>query len=236
MNPKLSFVEVCTGANPVGTVILMHGLGDQGWSYVPMVQHLQLDFAVRFICPDAPMQPVTINGGHVMPAWYDIKMVDIVREPDSKGIRESQAGIEELIAYENSRGIPSERIVLAGFSQGGAITLHAGTRHSRRLAGLIALSTYLPMPELLAIEASPANRDVPIAMAHGTQDPVVPFGRGEESAEHLRAAGYRVDFERYPMEHSICMEELEWMSVLLRKWLGGKASASTERRSSIILT
>jgi phospholipase/carboxylesterase len=237
MQPRLPFVELTTGANPIGTVIWLHGLGADGWDFVPLVKELPLPegMALRFIFPHAPHMPVTINGGHVMPAWYDIKLVDIVREPDMQGIRQSHAMIEELIAYENARGVATNRIVLAGFSQGGAITLHTGTRHAQRLAGLIALSTYLADSPSLVNEASAANRDVPILMVHGTRDPIVPHARGAESAKTLRDAGYNVRFDEYPMEHSVCMEEIESIAAYLHRWLGAGV-ASGQPKSSIILT
>ena len=172
----LQHIELNTGADPVGTIIWMHGLGADGWDFVPIVRELPLpdDLALRFIFPHAPVQPVTINNGMEMRAWYDIAMNDISRLPDEGGIRASQAAIERLIARERDRGIDSTRVVLAGFSQGGAIALQAGLRHANRLGGIVALSTYLPLEDSLDAEASSANRATPIFMGHGTDDPVLP--------------------------------------------------------------
>jgi phospholipase/carboxylesterase len=204
----LPFVELATGPNPLGTVIWLHGLGASGWDFVSLVNDLCLPPAVplRFIFPHAPEMPVTFYGSQIMPAWYDITLVDIVREPDVEGIKRSQAFIEDLIANENSRGISSEKIVIAGFSQGGAITLQTGLRYKERLAGLIALSTYLPMAETLASEASLANKTVPILMLHGTHDAVIPIAQGEESVAHLKSQGYKVQFESYSIEHVVGVE------------------------------
>lgn len=222
-SPKLlEQVELATGPAPSATVIWMHGLGADGYDFVPIVKELEinkqpgLESGVRFIFPHAAMRPVTINGGMMMRAWYDIKMVDLVRQEDEPGLRDSQAEIEKLIAREKQRGVPADRIVLAGFSQGGAITLQAGLRHPERLAGLMVLSSYLPLAASVAAEASPANRDVPIFMAHGVRDPVVQLARASDSRKQLEAAGYKVEWHDYPMEHSVCMEEVQAIS----KWLG----------------
>jgi phospholipase/carboxylesterase len=157
------------------------------------------------------MQPVSINNGHVMRAWYDVSFGDLEgksRQADEKGVRASQRAIEQLIAREEQRGIPGSSIVLAGFSQGGAIALHTGVRHARTLAGIMALSTYLPLAESLAQEAAAANRRTPIFMAHGTQDPVVPYAMGVTSRTFLERAGYAVEWHEYPMPHSVCLEEV----------------------------
>ncbi len=222
MTQLLPFVELVTGPNPKGSVIWLHGLGADGWDFVSLVKELYLPatLPLRFIFPHAPEIPVTINGGHVMPAWYDISMVDIVRQPDAIGIKRSQAAIEDLIAHEHSRGMTSDKITIAGFSQGGAITLQTGLRYKERLAGLIALSTYLPMAETLANEASAANKTVPILMVHGSRDPIVPFARGEESCAAMNAQGYKIQFESYPMEHSVCIEEIESIALFLRRTYG----------------
>jgi phospholipase/carboxylesterase len=165
--------------------------------------------SLRFIFPHAPMRAVTINGGNVMRAWYDIAMTDIARLPDERGIRESQAQVNVLIAREESRGVPASTILSAGFSQGGAIALQAALRHPKKLAGVMALSTYLTLADTLAAEASPANRDTPILMAHGTQDPVVPLKLAASSRDKLVELGWKVEWREYPMPHSVCMEEVE---------------------------
>ena len=208
---QLEQVEVTIGTEPKGTVIWMHGLGADGWDFVPIVKELPLPegLSLRFIFPHAPMRAVTINGGNVMRAWYDIAMTDIARLPDERGIRESQAQVNALIAREESRGVPADRIVLAGFSQGGAIALQAALRHPKKLAGVMALSTYLTLADTLAAEASPANRDTPILMAHGTQDPVVPLKLAASSRDKLVELGWKVEWREYPMPHSVCMEEVE---------------------------
>jgi len=224
----LPHVELATGADPAATVIWMNGLGDDGWDYVPIVRELPLpeDMALRFIFPHAPARSVTINNGMRMPAWYDIRMADIARLPDEAGIRESQAAIEKLIAREAGRGIESTRIVLAGFSQGGAIALQAGLRHANRLAGIVALSTYLTLEDSLQAEAAAANRATPIFMGHGTQDPVVPLQLAEGSRKVLEASGYEVEWHTWPMPHSVCAEEVEAIAAFLERALG-KAGAKS---------
>jgi phospholipase/carboxylesterase len=215
----LPHVELATGADPAGTVIWLHGLGADGWDFVPLVRELPLpaSLALRFIFPHAPSQPVTLNNGAVMPAWYDIAMTDIARRPDERGIRASQAMVEAFIAREKSRGIAAARIVLAGFSQGGAIALQAGLRHAERLGGIMALSTYLTLEESLAAEGSSANRATPVFMAHGTQDPVVPLSLAESSAAALRAHGYAVEWHTYPMPHSVSTEEVQSIAQFLKR-------------------
>jgi phospholipase/carboxylesterase len=233
----LEHIELATGAEPQGTVIWLHGLGADGWDFVPIVRELPLPegLQLRFIFPHAPVRPVTINNNYEMRAWYDIKMQDISRVPDEAGIRESQAHVESLIAREAQRGIPAEKIVLAGFSQGGAITLQAGLRHSARLAGLAALSTYLPLEESLDKEASAANKRTPIFMAHGSQDPVIPVQLADASRRTLEGLGYHVEWQVWPMPHSVCAEEVEALGEFLARVLGGGASRDDdEPRSSII--
>jgi phospholipase/carboxylesterase len=222
MTQLLEQVELVTGPTPTATVIWMHGLGADGYDFVPIVKELEVNTlpglagGVRFIFPHAPVRPVTINNGMAMRAWYDIKMIDLVRQEDDVGVRASQLEVEKLIAREKERGIPANRIVLAGFSQGGAITLQAGLRHAERLAGLMVLSSYLPLAGSVAAEASPANRNVPILMAHGTRDPVVQLLRATTSREQLEALGYKIEWHDYPMEHSVCLEEIQ----AVRAWLG----------------
>jgi phospholipase/carboxylesterase len=203
------------------SVIWLHGLGASGHDFEPLVPELGLpeSAAVRFVFPHAPPQPVTINGGLVMPAWYDIVSPDFTRQEDAAGIRRSQQHLERLIAREQERGVPASRIVLAGFSQGGAIALHTGLRCSQRLAGILALSAYLPLADTLNSEASPANRDVPIFMAHGLYDPIVPIELAQASCEYLRQAGYDPEWHAYAMEHTVCAEEIRDIGQWLRRIL-----------------
>jgi phospholipase/carboxylesterase len=230
----LPHVELATGADPKGTVIWLHGLGADGWDFVPLVHELPLpeDLPLRFIFPHAPVRPVTINNGYEMRAWYDIAMSDIARLPDEGGIRESQRMIEQLIARERGRGIESRHIVLAGFSQGGAIALQAGLRHRDRLGGIMALSTYLPLQDSLDAEAAPANRSTPIFMAHGTQDQVVPLLLADSSAKALKSHGYEVEWHTWPMPHSVCAEEVQAAADFLARIYG---TGSSTARSSILL-
>jgi phospholipase/carboxylesterase len=176
--------------------------------------------AVRFIFPHAPLRPVTINGGYVMRAWYDIGYQDLSLKEDENGVRESQLAVDQLIAREIGRGLPARRVVLAGFSQGGAIALHCGLRYPKRLAGVIALSTYLPLPDKVEAELSDANRDLPILMCHGTKDPVVPPRLAQASCSRLLTLGFPVEWHEYDMPHSVCPEEIdkigEWLKRLAR--------------------
>ena len=207
----LPAVEIETGGRPDAAVIWLHGLGDNGhgWSEVVPALRLPPTLAVRFLFPHAPVIPVTINNGYAMRAWYDIRENDFNNRADLAGVKRSQASVEALVANEEARGVMPSRIVLAGFSQGGAIALYAGLRHPQRLAGIVALSTYVIAPDALAGgEAGAANRDVPIFMAHGTQDPVVQFRWGEASRKALVAAGYRVEWHTYAMPHSAVPEEI----------------------------
>src|SRR6266446_4118101 len=201
----------------------MHGLGADGHDFEPIVAELELPetLALRFVFPHAPMRPVTINRGYVMRAWYDV--VGDGSE-DAAGIRASQAGVEALIAREKARGFPAARVVLAGFSQGGAMALHTGLRHAERLAGIMALSCSLPLADTVAAEGAPANRDVPIFMAHGTHDPMIPMARARRAYETLMGLGYRVEWHEYPMPHSVCAEEIADITV----WLG-KVFAAVRR-------
>ena len=203
-------LEITTGTDPTGTVIWLHGLGADGHDFAPIVPELGLPagMSVRFIFPHAPLLPVTINNGYVMPAWYDVRSLDLRQTEDEAGIRASQQQVEALIQLEESRGIPASRIVLAGFSQGGAIALHTGLRHEAPLAGVLALSTYLPLPHTLDTEASPTNAHLPIFMAHGTVDSVIPVEQGIASRNRLQDHSYRVEWREYPMAHSVCPEEI----------------------------
>jgi phospholipase/carboxylesterase len=200
-------------------VVWLHGLGADGHDFVPIVPELGLpgDAAVRFVFPHAPVRPVTINGGMQMRAWYDI--THDMRRQDEPGIRESARVAEGFIAREVAAGVPSNRIVLAGFSQGGAITLHAGLRHDQPLAGLLALSTYLPLPEQYAKEARPGRKDTPILMCHGTQDSMLPLQLGAWSRDVMQEGGYSVDWREYPMAHQVCVEEIADIGAWLRQRL-----------------
>ena len=218
----LPAIEIETAHAPDASVIWMHGLGDdgQGWSQVVPELRLPAGLRVRFLFPHAPVMPVTINQGYRMRAWYDVRAANITERADLDGVRGSQRQVEALIEREASRGVSPARIVLAGFSQGGAIALFAGLRHPQRLAGIIALSTYLVQPDLLLTEAASANRDVPIFMAHGTRDPVVQIAWGEASRRALEAGGWKVEWHDYPMEHSAVVEEIVAAGEFLARALG----------------
>src|SRR5262245_24826026 len=211
----LETVEVETGPSPEAAVIWLHGLGADGHDFEPIVPELELAKPVRFVFPHAPVRPVTINNGMRMRAWYDIFQFGGGPE-DEKGIRESQGLLEQMIAAEKARG--AKKIVLAGFSQGGAIVLQTGLRHAERLAGIMALSTYLPLHQKLG-EASAASREVPIFMAHGAYDDIIPLKRAEQSRDLLAKSGYLVDWRTYPMPHSVCPEEIGHISQFLLKTL-----------------
>lgn len=217
----------CVEIDPPGpiqrTVIWLHGLGADGHDFEPIVPELGIpaSLGVRFVFPHAPSIPVTINGGFVMPAWYDILAMDLRRRVDEAGVRASAERVTALITRENERGVASGRIVLAGFSQGGAIALHTALRHPERLAGLIALSTYLVCGESLDAERSEANRGLPVFQAHGTVDPMVPLANGREASERLAALGHPVAWHTYPMPHAVCAEEI----VAIGRWLRETAFA-----------
>jgi len=213
----LEAIEIETAPSPTRTVIVLHGLGDSGHGFAPVAEELDLSALgpVRFVLPHAPERPVTVNGGYVMRAWYDILGTDLARVEDEPGLRQSVTEIEALIARENARGIASSHIVLMGFSQGCAMTLLAGLRHRERLAGLAGLSGYLPLAATTAAERSEANRDVPLFLAHGTQDPVVHYPRGVASRDALAALGYAIEWHEYPMPHSVCAQEI----ADLNRWL-----------------
>jgi phospholipase/carboxylesterase len=217
---NLETLEIETGPRPAAAVIWLHGLGADGHDFEPIVPELRLPAAkpVRFIFPNAPQRPVTINGGMRMPAWYDILQLGGGPE-DEAGIRESQGWIEELIAAEVKRGIPHGKIVLAGFSQGGAIVLQTALRQRERLAGLMALSTYLPLSKFLEKERAAANSDLPVFMAHGSYDPMIPMARAQQSRDALQALGYAVEWREYPMPHSVCPEEIADIAAFLLKVL-----------------
>jgi phospholipase/carboxylesterase len=222
----LETIEIQTGDKPAAAVIWMHGLGADANDFVPIVNELDLTGApqIRFVFPHAPMMPVTINGGYVMRAWYDVLPGDLAtgaRRADENGVRQSQARIGELIEREMARHIPSRKIVLAGFSQGGAIALQTGLRHAQTLAGIMSLSSYLPCADSFAAEATDANRATPLFIAHGTDDPMVPYARGSATRGLLEKSGYRVQWHEYAMEHAVCLEEIRDIGAWLRNVLAG---------------
>ncbi len=204
------------------TVVLLHGLGADGWDFVPIVGELRLPMPVRFIFPHAPERPVTVNAGYVMRAWYDIRSFTPDGRADAAGLAESVQRVNQYMEMEAERGISTERTVLAGFSQGGAVALSAGLRFPRQLAGLLALSTYLPFPARLGAERSSANAGVPILMCHGRMDPIVEIGMGLEARAALEAQGYPVEWREYPMEHEVCAAELEEIGRWLTQRLAGR--------------
>ena len=206
----LETIEEETGPDPHCAVLWLHGLGADGHDFEPIVPELDLPdaLAVRFVFPHAPMQPVTINGGAVMRAWYDITGMEIAQRQDETGMRASIAELDELIVRERERGVAAKNIVLAGFSQGGAIVLAGGLRYAEALGGIVALSTYLPMAEKTASELNTANKTIPIFQAHGTYDPIVPLPLGAMSRDRLVQLGYHIEWHDYPMAHQVCAEEI----------------------------
>ena len=220
MTETLPAIEIETKPKPSHAVIWLHGLGADGNDFVPVVKELKLPpMGIRFVFPHAPMRPVTINGGFVMRAWYDIAYQELAFKEDERGLRESQKLIEELIMRENTRGIPSSRIVLAGFSQGGVLTLQTGLRQSKPLAGLMALSSYVPMSPMIEVERNAASNSVPVFMGHGITDNIVPLALGKMSRDILTKLGYKVDWHQYTMPHSVCAEELADIGVWLKRVL-----------------
>jgi len=221
MSAALDAIEIETAPSPRASIIWLHGLGADGHDFVPIVPELGLPktLAVRFVFPHAPMRAVTINGGAVMRAWYDVVAAGGDRREVEPGVRESARRVEALIDRERSRGVPDSTIVLAGFSQGGAMALYTGLRHPARLAGIMALSCFLPLADSVAGEGSAANRDVPIFMAHGIHDPMIPLTRGRHARDLLIGLGYRIEWHEYPMPHSVCAEELAditaWLAQVL---------------------
>ncbi len=225
MTKLLEAIELETGKNPKASIIWMHGLGADGNDFVPIVNELDLAGvpATRFVFPHAPMRAVTINNGNVMRAWYDVSFGDLEgksRRPDAIGLHESQESINALIEREAKRGVATEKIVLAGFSQGGAVALQAGLRYPKKIAGIMALSTYLPLADTLPLEAAAENKSVPVFMAHGVYDPVVPLMMGAGSMTFLTGLGYTVEWKQYPMQHSVCAEEIgdvgDWLRRVLK--------------------
>lgn len=229
MTSILPNITLDTGSNPRHSIIWLHGLGADGEDFVPIAEEMNLPVAVRYIFPHAPMRPVTINGGYVMRAWYDILIgaasaeisASIGRNEDAKGLRESQAEVEKLIAQERQRGIPAKNIYLAGFSQGGAVVLYTGLRHKEQLGGILALSTYMPLLKTLREEAEAVAGNVPIFMAHGQSDPVIPYAFGRASGDELAGQGYRVEWHSYAMPHSVCPEEIRDIELWLSQRLAG---------------
>jgi len=221
MTQLLENIEIETAPNPQVAVIWLHGLGADGNDFVPIVRELDLAGlpGIRFVFPHAKTMPVTINGGYVMRAWYDITGAELTRREDEGGLRASQRDVEALIAREKARGIPASRIILAGFSQGCAMTLQTGLRHPEKLAGMLCLSGYLPLAAVVANERSEVSLQTPIFMAHGRQDHVVPFIRAEQSRDALQALGYQVEWHAYQMQHSLCLEEVQDISKWIRKVL-----------------
>lgn len=219
----LPAVELESKPKPRHSVIWLHGLGADGHDFAPIIPELVAkDWpGLRFVFPHAPVRPVTINNGMRMRAWYDIAGTDIASRQDETGVRESVQQLDALIAREADRGVPAERVFLAGFSQGGAIVLAGGVRHPKRLGGIIALSTYLPIAEKTAAERSVANAEIPIFMAHGSHDQVVPQSLGSRSRDALKGLGYRIDWHSYPMAHQVVAEEI----ADLRQWLGSRLGA-----------
>jgi len=222
LNALLECVELQTRTQPTASVIWLHGLGADGHDFVPVVRELEALGAppARYVFPHAATMPVTINGGAVMRAWYDIVNVDLMRREDDKGIRASQRQVEALIAREAERGIARSRIVLAGFSQGGAIALQTGLRQPEPLAAIIALSCYLPLTATFADERDPSSATVPLFMAHGTSDPIVPLARGVAARDALQAAGHSVEWHQYPMPHSVNEQEIRDIAAFLKRVIG----------------
>jgi len=218
----LETLELETGPRPRASVVWLHGLGADGHDFEPIVPELDLPdtLPVRFVFPHAPLQRVTVNGGAVMRAWYDIYELGGMRREDERGVRASQAAVEALLGREKARGVAAGRLVLAGFSQGGAIALQAGLRHPERLAGILALSTYLPLRDTVEAEATAASRGVPIFMAHGLHDPLIPVERARQSRDRLLALGYPVQWREYPMPHAVNVDEIrdvaDWLTTVLR--------------------
>jgi phospholipase/carboxylesterase len=222
MSELLEHVQIETSDNPEIAVIWLHGLGADGHDFVPIVRELDLSGlpGIRFIFPHARTMPVTINNGYVMRAWYDITGAELVRREDETGLRASQQQVEAFIAREKARGIPASRIILAGFSQGCAMTIQTGLRHPETLAGMICLSGYVPLADKLPAERTEASLATPIFMAHGRHDNVVPFARAQASHETLVALGYQVEWHEYAMQHSVCLEEVQQLSAFFKKVLG----------------
>jgi phospholipase/carboxylesterase len=221
MSELLEHVQIDTADNPEISVIWLHGLGADGNDFVPIVRELDLSGlpGIRFVFPHARTMPITINNGYVMRAWYDITGAELVRREDENGLRASQKDVEAFIAREKARGIPASRIILAGFSQGCAMTIQTGLRQVEPLAGMICLSGYVPLSAKLPTERTQESLQTPIFMAHGRHDNVVPFNRAEMSRDLLVSMGYQVEWHEYPMQHSVCLEEVQHLSNFFKKVL-----------------
>lgn len=221
MSKLLDTIDIESAPNPQAAIIWMHGLGADANDFVPMVKELDLRGlpAIRFVFPNAEPMPVTINGGYVMRAWYDIVATDLGRQEDAAGLRASQAKVEALIAREVARGIPANRIILAGFSQGCAMTLQTGLRHPQALAGMMCLSGYVPIADQAIREHTAASLATPIFMVHGRMDPVIPVARAEQSRDLLKQLGYQVEWHEYAMQHSLCQDEVVHISAWLKRVL-----------------
>lgn len=224
MNQALQTVEVETGSAPTASVIWLHGLGADGHDFEPIVPELRLpaDLPLRFVFPHAPIRPVTLNGGYPMRAWFDIVKIGLHQPRDVAGMEASRQAIETLLARERERGIPASRTVLAGFSQGGAVALYAGLQHGSRLAGIMALSTYLPVGEGFDVSIAPVNAHLPVFYGHGTQDPVVPIQLGEYTRNWLTQQGCLLNWHTYPMPHSVSAEEIIHIGAWLKSVLHGR--------------
>ena len=218
---KLEFLELSTGPKPTASIVVLHGLGADGNDFVPIAQELDLSAVgdVRFVFPHAPVRPVTLNGGMAMRAWYDILGADLARREDEAGLRTSMAQVQALLDFEAKRGMPANRTVLMGFSQGCAMALLTGLRAPQRLAGIVGLSGYLPLAEHTAAERTAASEGVPVFLAHGQQDPMVQLARGRAARDALMALGQPVDWFEYPMPHSVCAEEIADLNNWLLKVL-----------------
>ena len=218
MTTLLPYVEINPQTAPCSSVIWLHGLGADGYDFVNIVPELQLpkELPVRFIFPHAPKRPITLNGGYIMRAWYDIESLNIQQREDSDGVRKSQQEICALIENEKQLGIDSNKIILAGFSQGGAMALYTGLRYPEPLGGILALSAYLPLANTFPEEVSTANQTIPIMLAHGTMDPLVPIDIGEMTKKHLEKAGYNVEWHTYQMQHQVCQEEINDLAMWLK--------------------
>lgn len=227
MSNILQNITLESGKHPQHSIIWLHGLGADGEDFVPIADELDLPVAVRYIFPHAPKRPVTINGGFVMRAWYDIADPAIDAQQDAAGIRSSQAAVEALIAQEVARGIKPGKIFLAGFSQGGAIALHTALRQSTALGGVLALSTYLPLADSVTSEAVASTKTTPIFMAHGRSDTVVPLALGVASRDRLQGLGYVLEWHEYPMQHSVCEQEIRD----IRTWLTLQMHQKTQLES-----
>jgi phospholipase/carboxylesterase len=215
----LHTIDIETGINPTAAIVLMHGLGADGNDFVPIAREMDLSAVgpVRFVFPNAPQIPVTINGGYVMPAWYDLLGANLTAREDEAGLRKSQAAIEAVLAREKVRGIAASRIVIAGFSQGCAMALLTGLRHAEPLAGIAGLSGYLPLAAKTAAERHAANARTPVFLAHGRHDDIVPIGAAHQTRDALQALGHAVEWHAYDMPHSVCVEEI----ADLNRWLLG---------------